>query len=133
MITIYSVISHSLPPINFKKIEHDMEIILRENEILSAKIDVKISEHSEITNLAMKYWGESEEEANDHPVLSFATQEVEYENFIFHPEEENYLGEIIVSFEKAAEDAKNRSVSIEESISDLACHGLLHLIGIHHD
>lgn len=43
-----------------------------------------------------------------------------------------YLGDIVVSTDKAKEQAESYGNSYEQEIADLVAHGVLHLLGIHH-
>ncbi len=43
------------------------------------------------------------------------------------------LGDIIISIETAARQAEERGHSLDDEVTFLALHGLLHLVGIHHD
>lgn len=45
---------------------------------------------------------------------------------------EHYLGDVIVSTEKAKEQAKSYGNTYEQEIADLVAHGVLHLMGVHH-
>jgi len=45
---------------------------------------------------------------------------------------DDYLGDIVVSVEKAKEQAKSYGNTYQEEIADLVAHGVLHLLGIHH-
>jgi len=59
-------------------------------------------------------------------VLSFNSGET-------NPETGNiYLGDIVISFEKAVDQAKDKSHPIEFEILTLIVHGILHLIGYDH-
>jgi len=44
-----------------------------------------------------------------------------------------YLGDIIVNKEQAGRQAKDYENSVEEEISELVAHGVMHLLGVHHD
>lgn len=44
----------------------------------------------------------------------------------------DYLGDIVVSVEKAREQAGSYGNTYEQEIADLVAHGVLHLLGIHH-
>jgi probable rRNA maturation factor len=44
-----------------------------------------------------------------------------------------YLGDIIVNTEQASRQAGEYGNSLEEEISELIAHGMLHLMGVHHD
>jgi len=43
-----------------------------------------------------------------------------------------YLGDVIVNREQAKRQAKNYGNSVEEEISELVSHGILHLFGVDH-
>ena len=60
-------------------------------------------------------------ELGDHPVLTYVNQDIK-KPFVFPPDGKHYLGEVIV-------DAEANS---QKEIIDLARHGTLHLLGIHH-
>ncbi|MDC0449199.1 rRNA maturation RNase YbeY, partial [bacterium] len=59
-------------------------------------------------------------------VLSFETNEV-LEDGTF------YLGDIIVNKEQAGRQAAEYDNSLEKEIAELVAHGVLHLLGVHHD
>ena len=67
-------------------------------------------------------------------VLSFAMQEkgVGEPNFDF-PEDENILGDIVISVEKAEEQSKEYGHSFERELVYLTVHGFLHLLGYSHE
>lgn len=89
------------------------------------EVSVAVVAHDQLVKFARKYFDdETEEELQAHPVLSFVSSEVEG-NFVAVPDNTNHLGEIIVSWEKADKSTKE--------VADLAAHGILHLLGIHHD
>ncbi len=45
---------------------------------------------------------------------------------------DQYLGDVVVSVEKAKEQAESYGNTYEQEIADLVAHGVLHLLGIHH-
>lgn len=56
----------------------------------------------------------------------------------FNIDEENedgeyYLGDIVVNVEQAKRQAKEYSNTAEEEISELVAHGMMHLMGVHHE
>lgn len=119
--------------IDQSKIEKIVESVLFENGYnKNTEVSVAIVKHKKIVELAVKYMNESEEEANSHPVLSFLKSEVESE-FIDPPDGINYLGEIIISYDKAKEESENENVSVDDKICFWAQHAALHLCGVHHD
>lgn len=44
-----------------------------------------------------------------------------------------YLGDIVVNKEQAERQAADYGNTVEDEISDLVGHGVLHLLGVHHD
>jgi len=53
--------------------------------------------------------------------------------FVTSPEASAYLGDIVVSYPRAAEQAQEYGHSVEEEIDLLAVHGFLHLLGYDHE
>lgn len=45
----------------------------------------------------------------------------------------DYLGDVVVSWPQAVKQAIERNHTVDEEIDFLVQHGLLHLLGIHHD
>lgn len=61
-------------------------------------------------------------------VLAFSMREGE-----FGAVNENILGDIVISLDKAKEQARERGVTIMEETSFLLLHGILHLYGYDHE
>jgi probable rRNA maturation factor len=64
-------------------------------------------------------------------VLSFAAQE-DGGAFVPAPEAGGYLGDVIVSLPRAAEQADREGHSLEHELKLLIIHGILHLLGYDH-
>jgi probable rRNA maturation factor len=64
-------------------------------------------------------------------VLAFATQE-EGGPFVPAPGTENYLGDVIVCYPRAVEQALEHDHSVQEELALLVVHGMLHLLGYDH-
>jgi probable rRNA maturation factor len=64
-------------------------------------------------------------------VLAFATQE-EGGPFVPAPEAGNYLGDVIVCYPRAVEQASEQGHSAQEELALLVVHGVLHLLGYDH-
>jgi rRNA maturation RNase YbeY len=61
-------------------------------------------------------------------VLSFPSQPETFEE-----EMRSHLGEVVISVERAAEQARENKLSLENEIQQLILHGLLHLCGYDHE
>lgn len=70
-----------------------------------------------------KYYGDD----NDKPASSLGN-----DSFILPPDESPPLGEIIISYPQAKRQAHEAGHSVEEELTFLAIHGLLHLLGYDH-
>lgn len=85
-------------------------------------ISVSIVDDSKMKKLNKKHLGK--DEATD--VLSFNINEKEEDG-------RHYLGDIVVNREQAKRQAEENENSFEEEVAALVEHGVLHLLGIHHD
>ena len=103
----------------FKKIA---ETILDLLEQSSAELSVALVGNEEIRKLNRKFRGK--DYATD--VLSFPV-----ENDL--PGPERLLGDVIISVEKAREQAKERGRTFDEEMITLLVHGIVHLLGYDHE
>jgi probable rRNA maturation factor len=56
----------------------------------------------------------------------------------FHVEEENeegkfFIGDIVVNIDQAQRQASDYGNNLQEEVSELVGHGVLHLLGVHHE
>ncbi|MBI4038962.1 rRNA maturation RNase YbeY [Candidatus Daviesbacteria bacterium] len=73
-------------------------------------------------------------------ILSFALEDYNQANlahiprigFVASPDKWLRLGDIVISYPQALEDASMDAISVDEEIKTLVEHGLGHLLGIHH-
>ncbi len=84
-------------------------------------ISVSIVGDEEIRKLNKEYL--KRDYATD--VLSFEVGEQTEQGF--------YLGDVIVNKDQAQRQAAEYENTLEEEIAELAAHGMLHLMGVHHD
>ena len=73
-----------------------------------------------------------------HSVLSFSPDEVKglslkQSEFHYPPDDKLDLGEIVICFPVALEEAKKEGKRINAKIEELMLHAALHLLGIHHN
>ena len=68
-------------------------------------------------------------------VLSFSQAEMaDNDSGFVEPQLDlTYLGDIVVSWPQAVKQAIERNLTVDDEIDFLVAHGLLHLLGIHHD
>lgn len=93
----------------------------------NCEISVTIVDNKEIHSINLKHRG------IDRPtdVLSFPLIDFDKET-LPNDGTKIYLGDIIISIEKAAEQAKEYGHSIEREIGFLTAHSMLHLLGYDH-
>lgn len=91
-------------------------------EFENAELSVVIVDNEQIRDLNRSYLG------HDRPtnVISFPQQEGE------GPEGE-HLGDVVISIEKAAEEASDAGMPLEERLLQLLVHGICHLTGYDHE
>lgn len=72
-------------------------------------------------------------------VLSFALEDpqsiklIKGVGFVASPDKTLRLGDILISYAQAKEDAVYDGISVDEEIKNLVEHGMKHLLGIHHN
>ncbi|TMW73855.1 rRNA maturation RNase YbeY [Alteribacter natronophilus] len=95
-----------------------------------SEVSVTFTGNEEIRELNRDYRGL--DKATD--VLSFALNDGEEENVHFEEAEEipDLLGDIIISVDRAREQAEEYGHTFERELGFLAVHGFLHLIGYDH-
>ena len=111
-----------------KRVRAALEKVLREQGMTegTVKISLSVVGDRKIRELEKKYF--HQDIVTD--VLSFPLEEGDT-----MPEDEDglNLGDIVVCYPQAKRQALQWNRLIDEEIEFLACHGLLHLLGIHHD
>ena len=99
------------------------EAVLHECEVLdSPSLMVKVTDDEELRSLNQQYRGI--DKTTD--VLSFPT------DFIDPDLESRYLGDIVISYSRAEEQAQKRGHFLEAELQLLVVHGVLHLLGFDH-
>ncbi len=91
------------------------------NENRSVIVNVSLVHDKDIRSLNGKYL------QRDYPtdVLSFSVdQPIDDDTY--------YLGDIVVNVDQAARQAADYSNTLQEELSELVGHGMLHLMGVHH-
>ncbi len=109
----------------FKLIEEISAFLLRmEGYPAESEVSIVLVDNSYIRELNLTYRG------YDSPtdVLSFCLQ-----NGMALQDDDHILGDVIISMEKATEQARDFGHSFTREVAFLAVHGILHLTGYNHD
>jgi probable rRNA maturation factor len=88
------------------------------------EISIVILDDKEITHLNESYRGI----CKPTNVLAFPMQEGEFSDIT-----PGLLGDVVISLETAEKEAITANISLEERISQLLIHGILHLLGFDHE
>jgi rRNA maturation RNase YbeY len=127
MIKVY-VTKLSSYPVSTPRIKKSVRDFLKGKGIVSdAEISVALVGNKKMLELSKKYLKDN----MVHNVLSFTESEVG-QKFVYPPLKAIHLGEVVVCFPKAVEEAKKEQKLIEKKVTDLVLHGLEHLLGHHH-
>lgn len=131
MIRIY-VTRQSRYPSEIKVIKSRVNEVLLEHNVSSACVSVALVGVRKMRELGMKYLGETEKHPL-HEVLSFPANDSTVEKFpAIHSADLN-LGDIIICYPEARRIAMKRNRMVDDVICELAGHGTMHLLGIHHE
>ena len=106
-------------------LEEAGDFVLRmEGYAPESEVNIVLVDNNYIRELNLTYRG------LDSPtdVLSFCLRDGESE-----AEGDNILGDVIISIEKAEEQATNYAHSLRREVAFLAVHGILHLVGYDHE
>lgn len=87
-----------------------------------AEIEIDVVGDRKMRGLHKKYMGDD----TTTDVLSFPLDDVGPDNVL-------RLGNVVVSYPQAIEEAMKDNVLVDEKIAFLVEHGILHLLGIHHE
>ena len=98
-----------------------------ENFREDAEISVYFVDNKQIRNLNFRY--RQKDAATD--VLSFPTYDGK--NYTYSGDGVAILGDIVISFEKAVEQARENSHSLQRELAYLVVHSMLHLLNYNHE
>lgn len=71
--------------------------------------------------------------ALEDPSHPTSLQHIPRVGFVAAPDKWLRLGDIVISYPQAVEDASLDGISVDEEIRNLVAHGLNHLLGVHHN
>ncbi|MBI2330421.1 rRNA maturation RNase YbeY [Candidatus Daviesbacteria bacterium] len=136
---MFNIIINSDPRYNINKanIKATVLEVLTKHRISSRiEVGVNIVGDRKMHELNRKYRGLD----STTNILSFALedpnsaslQHIPRIGFVAAPDRWLRLGDIVISYPQALEDASMDGISVDEEIKNLVEHGLNHLLGIHH-
>lgn len=106
-----------------------VDITLLEEQVAGpVEVEIVVTDDEEVRQLNSQYRGL--DETTD--VLAFALTEGSEDGFILPPEISEQLGNVIISYPKAVEQAQEAGHSPDKEMAILLVHGVLHLLGYDH-
>lgn len=116
-------------PVKTPKVKRALQEFLLKKGESDSSVSVAIVSEKTMIKLAKKHLGEKH---MVHNVLSFTDAEARGE-FVDLGEHNKFLGEIVVCYKKAVDEANRDNMLLDLKIIQLVEHGALHLLGKHHD
>lgn len=117
-------------PVDRKKIREAVVKVLTDNGVAAAQVDVSIVGKRKITELnesKLQHEGTTD-------VLSFPQHERhQLDDFPLPEGMVPHLGDIVISFPEAIKSAKKFGKRVDDQLCFYLEHGLMHLLGYHHD
>ena len=117
--------------VNRKRVVQTVSSLLREKEIVrDAEVSDAVVGARKMRTLNKQYRGK---DATTN-VLSFSLSEGEAT--VLPPSETKdilRLGDVIISFPEVIREAAEEEVLVDDKIDELVTHGVMHLLGIHHE
>lgn len=124
-----SVVKQSNYPVAAAPVKKKLaEFLTKQGIVSDAEVSVAIVSEKRMLALSKTYLKEN----SLHNVLSFTPNEARGQ-FVYPPGGVINLGEIVVCYSVAVEEAKREEKLIAEKVYELIEHGALHLLGIHHE
>jgi probable rRNA maturation factor len=113
--------------INRKRIKKVIESAIAKNEVAGpVEISVAVVGDRKMRELSKKYKGEDK----TRNILSFSQTEGES---MALPSDVLRLGDIVLSFPQVINDAVRDEMLVDDKVDELVEHGLMHLLGLHHE
>lgn len=131
MLRIY-ITRQSRYPADIKALKERVRRVLVDNNVTDAVCNIALVGERKIRDLAQKYLGETEKDPA-HEVLSFLSSETRGgESFVLYQGALD-LGDIAICYPEVRKIAIKKNRLMDDVLGELAEHGTLHLLGIHHE
>lgn len=113
--------------INRKRIKEAVERVILKNEIGGPiEVSIAIVGDRKMRELSKKYKGEDK----TRNILSFSQTEGQA---FEAPKDVLRLGDIVLSYPQVINDAVRDEMLVDDKVDELVEHGLMHLLGLHHE
>ena len=113
--------------VNRKRIKSTVSSVIEEQGVKSSlEVSVAIVGDRKMRALNRKY----RQKDSTTNILSFPLNEGES---TYLPEGVVRLGDIVISYPQVIREAAHEEVLVDEKIEELVRHGMLHLLGLHHE
>ena len=113
--------------INRKRVKSVISKVLEKNEVSTpVEVSVAVVGDRRMRELSKKYKGEDK----THNVLSFSQTDGELAGA---GSDILRLGDIVISYPQVIREASQEEVYVDDKVDELVEHGLLHLLGLHHE
>lgn len=123
-----NITKQSSYPVKVSDIKKKLAKFFLDNGIVSdAEVDIAIVGEAKMLSVGKTYL----KDGKLHNVLSFTPTEVK--NFVFPPDGQIHLGEIVVCYPEAVREANIENKLVNDKVYELIEHSALHLLGIHHE
>lgn len=111
-----------------KRVKRTVARVLEENNVVSpVEVSIAFVGSRKMKELSAKYKGDGEKDRN---ILSFPLSEGAP---TVMPTDILRLGDIVISYPYVIEEAAKQEKLVDDWIEELVEHGLLHLLGLHHE
>lgn len=127
MLRVY-VTRQSRYPANTKLLKKRVKRVLTERGAVDCEVSIALVGERKMRELGKKHMKDS----ILHEVLSFPAQD-NASKFVQSPSGRLALGDIAICYPEVRKIAMKRNRMMDDVIGELAEHGTLHLLGIHHE
>jgi probable rRNA maturation factor len=113
--------------INRKRIKQTVENVVSKNDVTGpVEVSIAVVGDRKMRQLSLKYKGEDK----TRNILSFSQTEGQA---FQAPRDILRLGDIVLSFPQVINDAVRDEMLVDDKVDELVEHGLMHLLGLHHE
>jgi len=113
--------------VNRKRIKSAVQFVLEEQNIQTpVEVSIAVIGDRKMKELNKKYRNK-EGTAN---ILEFPLNEGEQTKM---PTDINRLGDIVISYPMVIKEASEQELLVDDRVDELVQHGMLHLLGLHHE